>query len=844
MNRPTSSDPSANTDVEAARLATLAAYDILDTPAEAGFDDIVHLASQACDTSVALVSFVSFDRQWFKASVGFGASETTLDRSVCAHVVKEGRLLVFPDLTQDARTRDNPLVTGEPHIRFYAGAPLTAPSGEVLGALCVIDNKTRAAGLTERQSSMLLALARQVMSQMELRRLLRVNGAQADALAALNASLERQVADRTRERSRTWEISPDMLGILTPDGLFEASNPAWKTTLGWSEETIRTTKFFDFVHPDDLARTHDAWGVVNEGRPILRFENRYRHEAGGWRRLSWMVSPEGDKFYCTARDVTVETEQADALRAAEDSLRQSQKMEAVGQLTGGLAHDFNNLLMGISGSLELLRSRIVQGRFDDVGRYASAAQGAVERAAALTHRLLAFSRRQTLTPKPVDMNRLIADMEELLRRTIGPPIALEVVGAIGLWSTLADGNQLENALLNLCINARDAMPDGGRLTIETANKWLDDRAAKERDLPSGQYVSLCVTDTGTGMTPDVAARAFDPFFTTKPMGSGTGLGLSMIYGFARQSGGQVRVYSEIDVGTTMCIYLPRHLGEPNAEAGSNAPNQTARAEHGETILVVDDEPLVRMLITEVVEDAGYIALEAADGPSGLRILQSAVRIDLVITDVGLPGGMNGRQMADAARVSRQDLKVLFVTRLRGKRRGRKRSPRRRNVDPDQALRHGCAERENPRHDGDTVGCADNRPVTASCPFRSDETGGVTIVDPTGPETPPRTRLRRRHGRTGRRGGRRPRPVRNQGVSPRASFVQTLRDGVKGEGATALYRLIARFSQAPWGVRRARRRSASGTSSMSRRSRGRWWPSRSGHSMTTAPSSSASSSPIS
>jgi signal transduction histidine kinase len=237
----------------------------------------------------------------------------------------------------------------------------------------------------------------------------------------------------------------------------------------------------------------------------------------------------------------------------EASLRQSQKMEAIGQLTGGLAHDFNNLLAAISGSLELMKTRLAQGKVEALGRYITAAEGAARRAAALTHRLLAFSRRQTLEPHATNINRLITGMEDLIRRSVGPSIHIEVVGAAGLWTTLVDSNQLENALLNLCINARDAMPDGGRLTIETANKWLDDRAAKERDVAPGQYISLCVTDTGTGMTPDVAARAFDPFFTTKPLGEGTGLGLSMIYGFARQSGGQVRVYSELGKGTTMCI---------------------------------------------------------------------------------------------------------------------------------------------------------------------------------------------------------------------------------------------------------------------------------------------------
>ncbi|WP_412759711.1 PAS domain S-box protein [Methylorubrum subtropicum] len=348
------------------------------------------------------------------------------------------------------------------------------------------------------------------------------------------------------------------------------------------------------------------------------------------------------------------------LMRTEEALRQSQKMEAVGQLTGGLAHDFNNLLTGITGSLELLQTRLAQGRLGEIDRYVNAAQGAAKRAAALTHRLLAFSRRQTLDPKPTDVNRLVSGMEELIRRTIGPAITLEVVTAGGLWSALVDPGQLENALLNLCINARDAMPEGGRITIETANKWLDAHAARERDLDPGQYLSLCVTDTGTGMSPDVIAKAFDPFFTTKPLGQGTGLGLSMIYGFVRQSGGQVRIYSELGQGTTMCLYLPRHYGAAE-EDDLLAPSAAPRAEQGETVLIVDDEPTVRMLVTEVLEDLGYTAIEAADGPAGLKVLQSDVRIDLLVTDVGLPGGMNGRQVADAGRLLRPGLRVLFIT---------------------------------------------------------------------------------------------------------------------------------------------------------------------------------------
>jgi PAS domain S-box-containing protein len=354
-------------------------------------------------------------------------------------------------------------------------------------------------------------------------------------------------------------------------------------------------------------------------------------------------------------------EEAIAERAAvEDALRQAQKMEAVGQLTGGIAHDFNNLLAGISGSLEIIERKLAQGRTEGIEKFIAGAQTSAQRAAALTQRLLAFSRRQTLDPKPTDVNRLVLGMEDLIRRTVGPSIKVEVVGAAGLWPVKVDAAQLESALLNLSINARDALPQGGRITIETANKWLDGRAGAERDLTPGQYISICVTDSGTGIPKDIVDRIFDPFFTTKPIGQGTGLGLSMIHGFVRQSGGQVRVYTEEGDGTTMCLYLPRYTGTVEQDQ-ADEHGTIYEAGAGETVLVIDDEPTVRMLIVEVLEEAGYKAIEAEDGPSGLKILAADVRIDLLITDVGLPGGMNGRQVADAARTSRPDLKVLFVT---------------------------------------------------------------------------------------------------------------------------------------------------------------------------------------
>lgn len=348
------------------------------------------------------------------------------------------------------------------------------------------------------------------------------------------------------------------------------------------------------------------------------------------------------------------------LETANEALRQAQKMEAVGQLTGGIAHDFNNLLAGISGSLEVIERRITQGRMDGIDRFISGAQTSAQRAAALTQRLLAFSRRQTLDPKPTDANRLVLGMEDLIHRTVGPSIIVEVVGAAGLWATMVDKAQLESALLNLAINARDAMPDGGRLTIETANKWIDERAGQERDLPPGQYISICVTDTGSGIAKDIADRIFDPFFTTKPIGQGTGLGLSMIHGFVRQSGGQVRVYSELGQGTTMCLYLPRYSGEATGDE-PHLDTEIPEIGAGETVLIIDDEPTVRMLVADVLHEAGYTAIEAEDGPTGLKLLQSNPQVALLVTDVGLPGGMNGRQVADAARQLQPELKVLFIT---------------------------------------------------------------------------------------------------------------------------------------------------------------------------------------
>ena len=346
------------------------------------------------------------------------------------------------------------------------------------------------------------------------------------------------------------------------------------------------------------------------------------------------------------------------LSEAHSALRQAQKMEAVGQLTGGIAHDFNNLLAGILGSLEMIDRRIASGRLDGLDRYVSAAHDSAHRAATLTQRLLAFSRRQTLDPKPTDVNRLVAGMGQLIASTIGPSISTRTIASGDLWLSKIDAPQLESALVNLTLNARDAMPSGGELTVQTRNVSSDSAAGIAAKLPAGDFVEISVSDTGTGIAPEILDRIFDPFFTTKPIGQGTGLGLSMIHGFVHQSGGTVQARSTHGTGATISLYLPRYLGE-RGQAPARCPSQIHS--RGETVLVIDDEPHVRMLMCDALRERGYQVSEAMDGPSGLQMLRSMASIDLLVTDVGLPGGMNGRQVADAARALLPALNVLFVT---------------------------------------------------------------------------------------------------------------------------------------------------------------------------------------
>ncbi|MBN8808208.1 MAG: PAS domain-containing protein [Sphingomonas sp.] len=489
------------------------------------------------------------------------------------------------------------------------------------------------------------------------------DGSVGGVLCIVSETTARVVAQReaVADRNRLWTIARDPFLIADRDGKWLNASPAWTDILGWTSDQLlgRTSEWME--HPDDVAITRAEIDDLAGGEATLRFENRFRDSSGDYHWFSWTAVPHGDLLYCVARDITAEKTASEALRATEEALRQSQKMETVGQLTGGVAHDFNNLLQVVTGNLDIIQRNLGEDQ-PRLVRAARNAMSGAERAAVLTQRLLAFSRRQPLAPRRLEPNRLIADMAEMMHRALGETIDFAFVQAARLWPIEIDANQLENALLNLAVNARDAMPEGGRLTIETANCHLDtDYAAREAEVRPGQYVLIAVSDTGEGMDRATADRAFEPFFTTKEVGRGTGLGLSMVYGFVKQSGGHVRIYSECGHGTTIKIYLPRSDGATAKAAATTAPEPLPKSEN-ETILVCEDDEDVRAFTTEALADLGYAVLAAADGPGALDLVRRhADAIDLLFTDVVLPGGMTGAVLAERARTVKPDLRVLFTS---------------------------------------------------------------------------------------------------------------------------------------------------------------------------------------
>ena len=494
-------------------------------------------------------------------------------------------------------------------------------------------------------------------------------------LQVLNETLEERVAARARELAASTAklqetehrfrllvegVIDYAIYMLDPAGNVVNWNAGAERIKGYRLDEIIGRHYSIFYTEEDRRR-----GLPQQVMAAAAQTGKYETE--GWR-----VRKDGSTFWANAvidaiRDPAGRllgfakiTRDLTERRATEERLRQAQKMEAIGQLTGGLAHDFNNLLTVISGNIEVLQRRLPKDAGDNLQRLVDGALHGTMRAALLTHQLLAFSRRQPLEPKSVSVNTLISSVTGMLRRTLGESILIETVLAGGVWPVFVDSNQLESALLNLAVNSRDAMPDGEKLTVEVANFYLDEEYSAIAEVVPGQYVGIFVSDTGTGMTPEVISKAFDPFFTAKEVGQGTGLGLSQVHGFIKQSGGHIKIYSEVGAGTTIKLYLPRYFAAEKASDTQTTDISVPQAQ-GETILVVEDEADVRSFMVETLRELGYSVVEAPDAPSGLRLLQAHREIDLLFTDVGLPGGMNGRQLAEEAQRRKAGLKVLFTS---------------------------------------------------------------------------------------------------------------------------------------------------------------------------------------
>ena len=564
-------------------------------------------------------------------------------------------------------------------LRSLLAVPVVSRSGDVLGGLFL--GHSDPGVFSGRADHILAGIAAQAAvaldnallyqtSQQDIAARRRTE----EALQTLNDTLEQRVNERARQLEASYAelreserrfrllveaVTDYAIYMLDPTGHVIKWNPGAQRLKGYTEQEILGEHLSRFYTEDDR----------KAGVPDVVMATAMK--TGSYEGEGWRVRKDGSRFWASVvlhaiRDPLGQllgfakvTRDLTEKRVAEERLRQAQKMEAIGQLTGGVAHDFNNLLTVIGGNLETLQRRLKEGGNESLLRLTNAATRATSRAAVLTHQLLAFSRRQPLEPRSISTNALIGGVSEMLRRTLPESIAIETVLAGGVWPIFADANQLENSLLNLAVNARDAMPDGGKLTIEAANVYLDDSYAATADVVSGQYVGIFVSDTGTGMPEEVVAKAFEPFFTTKEVGQGTGLGLSQVYGFVRQSGGHVRIYSEVGAGTTVKLYLPR-LHEPVSTETQPAVPAVPRG-HGEMILVVEDQADVRSFSVEMLQELGYRVLAASDGMTALRMIDAHPDVALLFTDIGLPGGMNGRRLADEALRRRALLKVLFTS---------------------------------------------------------------------------------------------------------------------------------------------------------------------------------------
>jgi len=640
---------------ESERLNALRSLKILDTPADERFDRIVRIARDHYQMPVVRVTLVDEDRVWFKARLGIKADQAPRSISLCSHTIMSSEPLLVPDLTADLRFSESPQVMGKPYFRFYAAAPISVEGGHNIGSVCLMDYEAHP-DFTVEDTAFLQDLSDIVVDELKLHEKLTKQETLIDSyVESLQQSEERFSLAMRGANDGLWDWN------LRTDEMYYS--PRWCRMLGYEPEEIAPQResWSNLVDPADKYRVLDMVEKWISGRAdSLETEYRMRHKDGDWRTIwtrAFLAREDGQPVRIVGTHVDI-TER----RQLEEQIRQAQKMEAVGQLTGGVAHDFNNLLGVMLGNAEQASILLSQEGSNAQARiHIGEVVRAVNRSAALTQRLLSFSRRQTLVPKTTDIGVLIRNFEDMLRRAIGETVELTADLGDDVWPAMVDGHQLENALLNLTINARDAMSAGGCLTVTTGNTVLGEaEVGQHGSLVPGDYVKVTVSDTGDGIAPEILDRVMEPFFTTKGVGEGSGLGLSMVFGFAKQSKGHLAISSEVGSGTVVELYLPRSLGIP--QATTTASHISERTEPlSARILVVEDDPDLREIPVQILRKHGFEVVEAANGSQALAALKATEDFDLLFSDVVLPGGMNGVAIADEARRLQPAIKVLLTS---------------------------------------------------------------------------------------------------------------------------------------------------------------------------------------